>query len=189
MLSLQLCPVLCDPKDHQAPLSMGLSRQGYWSRLPCPSPGYLPGPGIEPASLTSSTLAGRFFTASATWEAQLPSENHQNFFLSVKLHVTCPLSLQLWWILFSSWTYSALSYLWAFANVVPSTWNTLPFPSISLTPLQPPGLSRVGISPKRPVQSYFLKYIILWLFYYSTISYWRASFNRKWEPHWKVSPN
>ena len=38
---------------HQAPLSMGFSRQEYWSRLPCPPPGDLPDPGIEPASLTS----------------------------------------------------------------------------------------------------------------------------------------
>ena len=35
---------------HQAPLSMGFSRQEYWSGLPCPSPGYLPDPGIEPRS-------------------------------------------------------------------------------------------------------------------------------------------
>jgi len=34
----------------QAPLSMGFSRQEYWSRLPFPSPGELPDPGIEPAS-------------------------------------------------------------------------------------------------------------------------------------------
>ena len=34
----------------QAPLSMGLSRQEYWSRLPFPSPGDLPNPGIEPRS-------------------------------------------------------------------------------------------------------------------------------------------
>ena len=31
---------------HQAPLSMGFSRQGYWSGLPCPPPGDLPNPGI-----------------------------------------------------------------------------------------------------------------------------------------------
>ena len=37
---------------HQAPLSMGLSRQGYWSGLPCPPPGDLPNPGIEPRSPT-----------------------------------------------------------------------------------------------------------------------------------------
>ena len=35
---------------HQAPQSMGFSRQGYWSQLPFPSPGDLPSPGIEPAS-------------------------------------------------------------------------------------------------------------------------------------------
>ena len=43
----------------QAPLSMGLSRQEYWSGPPFPSPRVLPDPGIEP---TSPALAGRFFT-------------------------------------------------------------------------------------------------------------------------------
>ena len=53
---------------HQAFLSMGFSRQEYWSGLPCPPPGgNLPNPGMEPASLSSSALAGRFFTTSATW--------------------------------------------------------------------------------------------------------------------------
>ena len=37
---------------HQAPLSMGFSRQGYWGQLPCPPPGDLPDPGIKPTSLT-----------------------------------------------------------------------------------------------------------------------------------------
>ena len=36
----------------QAPLSMGFSRQEYWSGLPCPPPRYLPSPGIEPRSHT-----------------------------------------------------------------------------------------------------------------------------------------
>ena len=35
---------------HQAPLSMGFSRQEYWSRLPCPPPEDLPNPGIESRS-------------------------------------------------------------------------------------------------------------------------------------------
>ena len=56
---------------HQAPLSMRFSRQEYWSGLPCPSPGDLPDPGIKPTSLTSPALAGRYFTPSATWEAQI----------------------------------------------------------------------------------------------------------------------
>ena len=46
----------------QAPLPMEYSRQGYWSRLPIPTPGDLPNPGIEPTSLASPALAGRFFT-------------------------------------------------------------------------------------------------------------------------------
>ena len=52
----------------QAPLSMGFSRQEYWSGLPCPDPGYFPNPGVEPESLTSPPLAGGFFTTSTTWE-------------------------------------------------------------------------------------------------------------------------
>ena len=68
--SLQLCPTLCDPMDcsHQTPLSMGFSRQGYWSGLPCPLPGDLTDPGIESQSLASPALAGDFFTTSVTWE-------------------------------------------------------------------------------------------------------------------------
>ena len=53
----------------QAPLSMGFSRQEYWTGLWCPPPGDLPNPGIKPTSLMSPALAGRFFTTSATWEA------------------------------------------------------------------------------------------------------------------------
>ena len=47
---------------HQAPLSMGFSRQEYWHGLSFPPPGDLPDAGIEPASLTSPALAGGFFT-------------------------------------------------------------------------------------------------------------------------------
>ena len=54
---------------HQAPLSMGCSRQKYWSGLPFPSPGDLPDPGIKPMSLASPALVGGFSTTSATWEA------------------------------------------------------------------------------------------------------------------------
>ena len=56
---------------YQAPLFMGFSRQEYWSGLLCPPPGYLSDPGIRPASFMSPELAGRFFTTSTTWEAQL----------------------------------------------------------------------------------------------------------------------
>ena len=53
----------------QAPLSMGFSRQEYWSKLPFPSPGDLPNPGTKPASPVSPALAGGFFTTSTLREA------------------------------------------------------------------------------------------------------------------------
>ena len=65
----QSCLTLCSPMDCSLPLSMGFSRQEYWSGFPCLPSGHLPNPGIEPASLMSPTLAGRFFTTSASWEA------------------------------------------------------------------------------------------------------------------------
>ena len=62
----QYCPNPLQPHGlyvaHQAPLSMGFSRQEYWNGLPFPSPGDLPNPGIEPAFVESPALASRFFT-------------------------------------------------------------------------------------------------------------------------------
>ena len=64
--SLQLCWTLCNPLDcsHQAPLSMGFSRQEYWSGLPFPPAGDLPNTGIKLVSLMSPAVAGGFFTTS-----------------------------------------------------------------------------------------------------------------------------
>ena len=72
VLSCFSCVQLCETLRTaacQAPLSMGFSRREYYSGLPCPPPGDLPEPGMEPESLMSPALAGRFFTASTTWEA------------------------------------------------------------------------------------------------------------------------
>ena len=62
-LLLQSCLTLCDLMDvaRQAPLSLGLSRQEYWSGLPFPPPGHLPKLGIEPGLLhweADSLLSG-----------------------------------------------------------------------------------------------------------------------------------
>ena len=71
--SLQLCPTLCNDRDCN-PLGFSVQRIPgakilEWILQPCPSPGDLPNPGTKPESLKSPALAGRFFTASATWEA------------------------------------------------------------------------------------------------------------------------
>ena len=72
-LLAQLHPALCHPMgcSPPAPLSTGLSRQEYWSRLPSPPPGELPNPGIKPTSIMCPALAGRFFTIWGPREASL----------------------------------------------------------------------------------------------------------------------
>ena len=75
----------------QAPLTVGFSRQEHWSGLPCPPPGDLPHPGIEPMSLMSPALVGGFFTISITLEAPEPwnitiSHNYGHDHILVMLH-------------------------------------------------------------------------------------------------------
>ena len=66
----------------KAPLSMRFSRQEYWSGITLLQ-GNLPNPGMEPVSLTSPALAGRFFTTSATWEAPQKLYNYYLNFITV----------------------------------------------------------------------------------------------------------
>ena len=90
----------------QAPLSMGFSE--YCSGFPCPPPGELPSPGIEPVSLVSLASAGRFFTTSAIREGPrafnvtlqnspssttprvLPSHTGQNHTFTFRVTLLCP---------------------------------------------------------------------------------------------------
>ena len=63
----------------QAPLSMELSRQEYCDVLPFPLPGDLPDLGIEPTSLVSPALTGRFFTIEPPGKTQ--SKDGGTFFI------------------------------------------------------------------------------------------------------------
>ena len=70
----QSCPTLYNPVDcSPAPLSMGFSKQEYWSGLPFPSPGDLPDPRIKPVSPAAPALAGGFFT---TEPLEKPKDTH-----------------------------------------------------------------------------------------------------------------
>ena len=69
---------------HQAPRSMGFSKQEYWSGLPFSSPADLPNLGIETVSPVVSALAGRFFTTSATWESIASPEGIEISFTSAE---------------------------------------------------------------------------------------------------------
>ena len=86
---------------HQDPLSMGFSRQEYWSGLPCPPAGDLPDPGIEPTSLMSPALAGRFFITRDTWEVPviwiLPSFCQRRFCIPEELGKFCKFTV-IWWL-------------------------------------------------------------------------------------------
>ena len=63
---------VCDPMDCSPPGSIyGIFQARILGGLPFPPSGDLPNPGIEPSSLTSPALAGRFFTTSATWEEKV----------------------------------------------------------------------------------------------------------------------
>ena len=53
---------------------MGILQQEYWSGLPCPSPGDLPKPRLNP-HLMSLALARGFFTTSASWEVHIQGEH------------------------------------------------------------------------------------------------------------------
>ena len=73
---------------HQDPLSMGFSRQEYWSGLPFPPPVDLPDPEIKPSS---PALAGGFFSiephGKSTWKPELRVKKNRadkNYFSSKK---------------------------------------------------------------------------------------------------------
>ena len=81
---------LCEPVEyrtitHQVPLSMGFSRQEYWSGLPFLPLENLSDPGIEPISLTSPALAFMLFIISTTWEAVYQVTNSKRKYFWKKL--------------------------------------------------------------------------------------------------------
>ena len=108
---LQSCPTLHNPwrtAARQVPLSLGFSRQEYWSGLSFPTPGDLPDPGIEPAPLTSPALAGGFFITSAImanrwgnsgnsgWLYFSGLQDHCRWYCTTKLKDTYSLEGKLW---------------------------------------------------------------------------------------------
>ena len=88
---LQSCPTVCDPMDCSPPVSSvhGILQARILEWLPCPPPGYLLNPRIEPMYLKSPALAGWFFTTSATWEA-LAASKGQSYQLSPKAAWSSP---------------------------------------------------------------------------------------------------
>ena len=117
---------------HQAPLCLGFPRQEYWSGLPCPPVGDLPNSGIKPVSLTSSALAGRFFTTGVSWEAQ-------SVYTMKKWSVVKSLSCVR--LFATPWTVAYQAPSMGFSRQ--EYWSRLPFPS-------PGDLPDPGIEPRFP---------------------------------------
>ena len=78
--------------DHQAPLSVGFSRQECWSGLPCPPPD-LPDPGTEPMSAVSPALQTDYFTAKPPVE---PTDIHSSAVHSYQKTKAIQVSLSGW---------------------------------------------------------------------------------------------
>ena len=116
---------------HQTPLSMEFPRQEYWNGLPFPTPGDLPDPGTELASLVSPALAGGFFTTGITWEALEVGSRIKTY---MKFHLTCgqgywELNIQMFCSSTSYFTYFFLikRFLWTkgklFISFLPCFWD------------------------------------------------------------------
>ena len=101
MLSCFRSVRLCGTTARQASLSMGFSRQEYWSGLPCPPPGDLWKPETELASLMSLVLAGRFFTTSTIWKPHILSG-------ILNLAVRVPVSVLLLIFIIHCWEYLSI---------------------------------------------------------------------------------
>ena len=132
----------------QVPLSMGFSRQKYWSGLPCLPPGDLPDLGIEPTSLMSPELTGRLLTTSTTWEIQC------SYVYLVALGSLWPHGLQPTRLL-CPWGFSRQEY-WSVLSCSPP--GDLPNSGIEprsptlwadSLPREPPGKPNVSVDPSK----------------------------------------
>ena len=92
----------------QAPLSMGFSRQEYWSGLPFPSPGDLPDPGIKPGSPVLQTLFNIWVTREAHRTISIMVNGNGN-----SEHCCFTLTVREWVISISSWSMTfAVGFFW-----------------------------------------------------------------------------
>ena len=103
---------------HQVPLSMGFSRQEYWSGLPCPPPGDLPNPGMEPTSPEISWIAGEFFTTGLSGKSVLLwlyscliFQAFKFFFFKFGLSLVFERNCELAWMVSIYWLYYMFSDL------------------------------------------------------------------------------
>ena len=149
---------------HQALLSMGFSKQEYWSGLLCPPPGDLPDPGIESVSLMSPALAGGFFLPQAPPGKFYPSLNYHFFlfFFSIGRYLLYNIALV-----------SAVRQheLATGIHMSPPSWTSLPSP----TPSHPSRFNRaLGWAPcvthKSPLA--IILHRVMYMFPFYSLNLW-----------------
>ena len=132
----------------QAPLSMGFSTQEYWSGLPCPPPGDLLHPQIEPVSLMSPALARGFFTTSTKARQKLLIIRKKIIYIYYVIQKgDCYFSRLVMSDSFATpWTIAHQAYL-SMGFPKQEYWNGLPFPSPWALPdpgVEPTSLALAG---------------------------------------------
>ena len=161
------CLTLCHPMDCSplGPLSMGFSRQKYWSGMPFPTPGDLPNPGVEPRSPVPPALAGRSFTTSAAWEAHVPVCTHTiEYYSSIKKNVIMPVAatwMDLGGIMLSEISRTKTDTVWCHLSVESKKYNKL-----------------VNITKKKQTSGYSFHFILL--LPVDHIALWRISPAGSW---------
>ena len=151
---------------------MGFSRQEYWSGLPCPSPGDLPDPGIEPVSLMPSALAGRLFTTSASWEALFSTIAALRGCVSF----SCPAK----WI---SYTYT---YIWVGFPELYSRFSLVIYFIHSITVWICRFQSPSSSLPSLPLWCPYICSLHLCLYLYFAASWFDFSRSKSWGSTWTV---
>ena len=98
----------------QSPLSMEFSRQEYWSRLPCPPPGNLPYPGIEPASLMFPALPGGFLPLAPPGKHKYVIYVYINIVKGANINIVLHIFLCMWMCI---WVYIYFVYVGIYVGV------------------------------------------------------------------------
>ena len=111
---------------HQAPLSMGFSRQEHWSGLPCTPLGDLPNPGIEPASHASPDCRQIIYHWATrefwyTWQVYLINKYLTTSYQYTHIHISCCFlhNLNTMWRKTET---TVLSFIWLLENSSLRVW-------------------------------------------------------------------
>ena len=151
---------------HQAPLSMGFSRQEYWSGLPFPSPGDLPDPGIEPPTQGSPALQADALISEPPLLIKFPIYSFLGF-VSLLIHGVLLKTVSYYCNSFLSLSLLFLAMPYSVQNLSSPTFFVPPTVEAWSPTTGPPGNSLISVS-LIPVQQHRVHSLFLSLDWYLT---------------------